>query len=63
MCKDQVSINTLQADGKPYTDSSSKADILNNYFSSVFSKDDQSLPPNISSEPVPKLKWMEYITY
>ena len=44
MCKDQVSINTLQVDGKPYTDSSCKADILNNYFSSVFTKDDQSLP-------------------
>ena len=55
MRKDQVSINTLQVDGKPYTDSSSKADILNNYFSSVFTKDDQSLPPNISSEPVPNI--------
>ena len=52
MHKDQVSINTLQVDGKPYSDSSPKADILNNYFSSVFTKDDQSLLPKISSEPV-----------
>ena len=55
MRKDQVSINTLQVDGKPYMDSSSKAGILNNYFSSVFTKDDQSLPPNISSESVPNI--------
>jgi len=36
-----------------YSDSLYKADILNNYFSSDFTKDNQSSPPNISSEPVP----------
>jgi len=41
--KDQVSINTLQVDEKPYSDSLSKTDILNNYFSYVFTKDNQSL--------------------
>lgn len=55
MRKDQVSINTLQVDGKSYSDSSSKDDILNNYFSSVFTKDDQSPLPNIDSEPVPNI--------
>ena len=55
MRKDQVSINTLQVDGKPYSDSSSKADILNNCFSSVFNKDDRSPLPNINSEPVPNI--------
>jgi len=55
MHKDQVSINTLQVDGKPYSDSFSKADILNNYFSSVFTKDNELSPPNISSEPVPPI--------
>ena len=55
MRKDQISINTLQVDGKPYSDSSSKADILNNCFSSVFNKDDRSPLPNIDSEPVPNI--------
>lgn len=55
MRKDQVSINALQVDGKSYSDSSFKADILNNYFSSVFTKDDQSPLPNIDSEPVPNI--------
>ena len=51
----ETRINTLQVDGKPYSDSSSKAGILNNYFSSVFTKDDQSPLPNIDSEPVPNI--------
>jgi len=56
MCKDQVPINTLQVYGKSYSDSFSEADILNNYFSSVFTKDDESLThPYINSESVPNI--------
>ena len=42
MRKNQVSINTLQVDGESYSDSCSKANTLNNYFCSVFTKDEVS---------------------
>jgi len=47
MYKDQVSINTLNANSESYSDSCSKANILNNHFYSVFTKDDQSTLPDI----------------
>jgi len=53
--KDQVSIYTLQVNGEYYSDSCSKANILNNYFSSVFSKDDQSPNPDLNGVPVPSI--------
>ena len=57
MCKDQVSINTLQVNGESYSaDSCSKANILNDHFSSIFTKDDQSPLQDISSnKPVPNI--------
>ena len=55
MRKDQVSINTLQVDGESYSDSCSKANVLNNYFSSFFIKDEQSPHPDINSTPVPNI--------
>ena len=55
MRKNQVSINTLQVDGESYSDSCSKANILNNYFSYVFTKDEQSPHPDINSTPVPSI--------
>jgi len=45
MCKEQISINTLLSNGrKTHTDSAAKANILNNQFVSVFTKDNLPLP-------------------
>ena len=55
MRKDQVSINALQMNGESYSDSCSKANILNDHFSSVFTEDDQSPLPDISNKPVPNI--------
>ena len=44
--KDDIGISTITVDGKPCTDSKAKAEALNNYFQSVFTKEDQT---NISS--------------
>ena len=55
MCKGQVSISTLQVSGESHSDSCSKANILNDHFSSVFTEDDQSPLPDISNEPVPNI--------
>ena len=38
MCKDQVSISTLQVSGESHSDSCSKANILSDHFSSVLLK-------------------------
>ena len=58
--KDDVGISTIVVDGKPCTDAKSKAEALNNYFKSVFMKQDtesllnladpssENLFPNIS---------------
>ena len=48
MCKEQISINALLSNGETQTDSTAKANILNNQFISVFTKDDRGKPiPNI----------------
>jgi len=37
--KDKVGINTLHSSGQTYTDDKAKADVLNNHFSSVFTRE------------------------
>jgi len=49
--KEQISINALLFNGETLTDSAAKADILNNLFVSVFTKDDHSPLPGIRGEP------------
>ena len=46
--KDQVDIIALENLGKVHTDSLSKANLLNNYFASVFTHKDLSHTPRIS---------------
>ena len=53
--KDQVSINTLCSNGHTYTDSRAKADVLNNYFSTVFTNEDLTSLPTIDSDPIPDI--------
>ena len=53
--KDQVSINTLCSNGHTYTDSKAKADVLNNYFSTVFTNEDLTSLPTIDSDPIPDI--------
>ena len=40
--KDTTPINVLHSNGKDYTDSETKANILNSQFASVFTKDNQA---------------------
>ena len=53
--KDQVNINTLCSNGHTYTDSRAKADVLNNYFSTVFTNEDLTSLPTINSDPIPDI--------
>jgi len=53
--KDQVSINTLCSNGHTYTDSRAKADVLINYFSTVFTNEDVTSLPTIDSDPIPDI--------
>ena len=56
MCKEQISINTLLFNGETYTDSAAKANILNNQFVSVFTKDDHSILPIMRGNPIPDIE-------
>ena len=51
MRKEQTSINTLRYNEKTYTDGEGKANALNNQFVSVFTNEDHSPLPFISTEP------------
>ena len=53
--KDYCGVPTLQKDGLSYDGNQAKADILNQYFSSVFSSHDQHLPPDMDPSPYPSL--------
>ena len=46
--KDDVGISTIVVDGKPCTDAKSKAEALNSYFKSVFTKEDTKNLPNLA---------------
>ena len=55
MRKEQAAINTLHYNGVTYTNSEGKANALNNQFVSVFTNEDQSPLPHISTEPTPDI--------
>jgi len=49
-CKDDIGISTIMVDGNPCTDPKTKATALNNYFESVFTKEDQSNVPTLDAD-------------
>ena len=53
MRKDTTSINVLHSNGEDYTDSETKANILNSQFASVFTKDNQAPFPCMPDKSVP----------
>ena len=53
--KDYASIGSLKHDGKLITDTIGKAEILNNQFQSVFTKDPDIVPPNKGPIPHPQM--------
>ena len=54
--KEHISINALLFNGETYTDSAAKANILNNQFLSVFTKDDHSILPIMRGNPIPDIE-------
>ena len=56
MRKEQISINALLFNGETYTDIAAKANILNNQFVSVFTKDDHSILPIMRGNPIPDIE-------
>ena len=54
-CKEQIGINTIQFEGKTYTQSTAKANILNKQFASVYTKEDQSSIPSLHGESFPDI--------
>ena len=58
MRKEQISINALLFNGETYTDSAAKANILNNQFVSVFTKDDHSTLPIMRGNPIPDIEFL-----
>jgi len=58
--KDHCSVPTLQKDGVKYDENQAKASILNQYFSSVFTKDDNFRPPpSMGPSPYPEMSNIE----
>ena len=55
MRKDTTSINVLHFNGEDYTDSETKANILNNQFASVFTEDNQAPLPSMPDKSVPNI--------
>ena len=55
MRKDTTSINVLHSNGEDYTDSETKANILNSQFASVFTKDNQAPFPCMPDKSVPDI--------
>ena len=53
--KDQVVINTLHFSGEIYTEDKAKADVLNNNFSSIFTRENITEFPRIEGERVPDI--------
>ena len=48
---DQIGIPSLVHDDNIYSDSLTKSNILNNYFTSVLTKEDTTSIPSLSSQP------------
>ena len=53
--KDNFGVSPLRKDGLTYNSSKQKADILNDQFSSVFTKEDLSNPPKLPKRHIPSL--------
>ena len=53
--QDQTGIGTLNYQGKDHTDSVSKANVLNEYFSSVFTNEDTTNIPTLEEDPLPEI--------
>ena len=61
MRKDTTSINVLHSNGEDYTDSETKANILNSQFASVFTKDNQAPFPCMPDKSVPDIPQISVI--
>jgi len=57
--KDYCGVDTLQKDGISFSENQDKANILNQYFSSVFTKDSDSNLPMLDSSPYPEIPQFE----
>ena len=53
--QDRTGINTLEHQGTTYTDSLSKAHVLAEYFSSVFTQEDATNVPVLEGNPLPEI--------
>ena len=52
-----MGINTLYSQGVSYTDGANKANILNQQFASVFTKENQSSYPHMGGDPLPDIPY------
>ena len=53
--QDNVSVSTLKHEGRTYVDATEKANLLADYFSSVFTNEDVSNIPTLSTNPIPSI--------
>ena len=56
---DFCGVDTLQKDGILYSDDLDKGNVLNHYFSTVFTKSDNFVLPNMSLSPYPDINEIE----
>ena len=53
--QDNVGVSTLKHEGRTYVDATEKANLLADYFSSVFTNEDVSNNPTLSTNPTPSI--------
>ena len=53
--QDNVGVSTLKHEGRTYVDATEKANLLADYFSSVFANEDVSNIPTLSTNPIPSI--------
>ena len=53
--QDNVGVSTLKHEGRTYVDATEKANLLADYFSSVFTNEDVSNIPTLSTSPIPSI--------
>ena len=59
LCTDFCGVDILQKDDILYSDDQDKANVLNHYFSTVFTKCDNSVLPNMGLSPYPDINGSE----